>query len=70
MFQVIATRLRKQNVTGIATIHHPLSDVDPSSGDVRLRVKISDFIDRAAVNSHANAKLGMIFKCLANLECA
>ena len=61
MLQVVDDTLGKQNVTGIATIHHPLRDVDPSSGDVCLRVKISDFIDRPAVNSHANPKLGMFF---------
>src|SRR5207253_11446045 len=42
--------------------------VDASSGNIRLFVQISDFIDRAAVNPHAHPKLGMTFEFLANLH--
>ena len=62
--------LGQQNVTGIAAIHYALRDVDARTGDVRLFVQVSDFIDRPAVDAHANVKFGMIFQCLANLQCA
>ena len=60
--------LRKQDVPGIAAIHHPLRDVDASAGNVGLFVQISDFIDRAAVNAHPHLKFGMIFQLLADLQ--
>ena len=53
---------------GVAAIHHSLRDVDPGAGDVGLLVQISDFIDRPAVNSHANANFGMILQLLADLQ--
>ena len=53
---------------GIAAIHDPLRDVDAGAGDVRLPVQIGHFVDRSAVNSHADRKFGMLFECLADFE--
>ena len=61
---------RNKNVPGVATIHHALCNVDPSAGDICLFVQISDLVNRPAMNSHADVKLGMIFQFLADFECA
>ncbi len=45
-----------------------MRDVDASASDVCLLVQITDFIDRAAVNSHAHPKLRMTLELLANLN--
>ena len=65
LFQVFGHMLGEQNVSGIATIHHPLRDVDARAGDVGLLVQVSDFVNRAAVNSHPDPKLGMALQRLA-----
>jgi hypothetical protein len=44
---------RQKNVTGIATIHNPLRDINPSTSDVCPVVDIGNLIDRPAVNAHA-----------------
>jgi len=38
--------LGKQNVSGVATIHHPLGEVDASAGHIGLFVQVADFIHR------------------------
>ena len=63
-----ATRLREEDVTGIAAIHHSLRDIDAGAGDVGLFVQISDFVDRAAVNAHPDLKLRMTLQRLANFQ--
>src|SRR5438105_14213029 len=68
LFQVISHTFGEKNVSGIATIHYALSDVDAGARNVGLLIQVSDFIDGAAVNSHANVKLGMIFQFLANFQ--
>src|SRR5438034_10811946 len=52
----------------IATIQHPLRDVDPSPSKVCLVVHIGDPIDRATVNSHPHLDVRMILQRSANLE--
>ena len=59
---------RNKNVSGVAAIHHPLRDVNACAGDIGLLIEVSDFVDRAAVDSHADAQLGMAFQCFADLE--
>ena len=61
MFEIVGHMPREENVTGVAAIHHSLRDVNSRAGDVRLFVEISDFVDRTAMNAHADAKLGMFF---------
>jgi hypothetical protein len=60
--------LGEQNVTGITTIHHPLRDVDPRSGDIGLLVQVTDLIDRTAVDAHPHPQFGMTFEFPANFD--
>ena len=55
-------------MAGIAAIHHALSNVDSGSGNVRLLVEIGHFIDRTAVNSHADAKFWMVPQRFGNFD--
>jgi hypothetical protein len=66
--QVLSHSSRKQNVTGVATIHHSLGKVHSRPGDVGLFVQIRDFIYRAAMDSHADLQLGMTLECATDLE--
>jgi hypothetical protein len=53
LHQVIGQTLRQKDVSGIATVHHPLRDVNSSTSDVCPIVDIGNLIDGAAVNTHA-----------------
>ena len=68
VFQVICHVLRQQDVTSVSAIHHPLRHVDSSARDVGLRVQVADLVNWAAVNAHADAKLGMTFQRLRDLH--
>ena len=57
--EVIGNSPGKQNVAGVATIHHPLGQVDAGPGDIAAIVDITNFIDRPAVNAHAQEQLRM-----------
>jgi hypothetical protein len=59
---------RQKDVTGIATVHHPLRDVHPSASDVCPIIDIRNLIDRTAVNSHPQLNTRMISQCLAYLQ--
>ena len=54
MFKILSHMFGEQNVSRVAAIHHTLRDVYSSAGNIRLLVKISDFTDRATVNSHSH----------------
>jgi hypothetical protein len=56
LFQVFRYMPRKQDVLGIATIHHPLRNVDAGAGYVR-RPLTSTPAHRAAVHAHAQLEL-------------
>ena len=66
--EIIRHPLRKENVTGIAAIHHPLRQVDACSGNVAAPVHIGHFAHRAAVHSHPHRDLRVRLKRLRNLE--
>ena len=59
LFQVFGDMFGKQDVLGIAAIHHPLGDVDAGAGDVRPSTDIDHPADRAAMYAHAQLQLGM-----------
>ena len=59
---------RKQDVLGIATIHHPLGNVNAGAGDVGPTAYIHYPAHRAAVHAHAQLELGMVFYCAADLQ--
>src|SRR5690349_9589448 len=70
VFEVVRYMFGKENVSGIAAIHHPLRDVDSSAGNVRLLVEISDFINGSAMNAHPDFQFRMTLKRLADFQSA
>ena len=68
LLQVVGDAFGKKNVTGISAIHYSLGDVYSCAGDVGLLVQVSDFIDGAAMNTHAHAQSRIAFQRLANLQ--
>ena len=44
-------------MTRIATIHHPLGQVDACSGDIGVAVQVGDFAHGAAMDSHSDLNL-------------
>src|SRR5215831_8797415 len=44
-------------MTGVADVHHPLCEVDSSTGDVAVSINVRHARDGAGVNSHAHANL-------------
>ena len=67
--QILGYVLGQKNMPGIATIQHPLRDIDSCAGYIRFVVNIGDSIDRATVNSHSHLDVRMILQRFANLEC-
>src|SRR5262249_47585284 len=51
--QIVGDAFGKQDVTGVAAIHHALSDVNANASDVIALVHIGDGIDWSAMKSHA-----------------
>ena len=70
LFQVFRHMPGEKNVTGVTAIHHPLRDVDARAGNIGMFVQITDFIDRAAVNAHADAQFRMALQRLADFQSA
>jgi hypothetical protein len=68
LFEIFGHVPGKQDVSGIATIHHPLRHVDAGAGDVGSLIDIDDLIDRAAVDSHAELNRGMTFQRPCNVH--
>ena len=60
----------EENVSGIATIHHPLRDVDSGAGNVRLLVEIGDFVNGSAMNAHPHFQFRMTPERLADFQSA
>ncbi len=58
--QVFGHAFRKQDVTAVAAIHHPLRDVDPGASDIRAVVHIRRRANWSAVNADANGELRLI----------
>jgi hypothetical protein len=58
----------QKDMPSIATIQHPLGDVDPSSSKVCLVVDIGYAVNRAAVNPHPQLNMRMISQSSVNLE--
>src|SRR6476646_3933434 len=56
--QIVRRSLRKENVTGLTAIHHPLREVNTGASDIDLIVDIHHPADGPTMNSHANAKAG------------
>ena len=58
----------KQNVSGVATIHHALRDVNSGAGDVGPFAYIDNSAHRTAVHTHAQLQLRMFLECSTNLQ--
>ena len=61
LFQIFRHMFGDEDVTGIATIHHPLRDVNPSTSNVCPIIDIGNLIDWAAMHSHPYLDMRMIF---------
>src|SRR5262249_27461807 len=64
LLKVVGNTFGKKDVPGIAAIHH----IDPSAGNICLLVKISNFVDWTAVDSHSHRKLWMVLQRLADFQ--
>src|SRR4029077_11149236 len=60
LLEIFRDSLRQQDMTGIATIHQTLSEVNPDSGRVDPIVYISDCAHWPAVHAHAARQIGMV----------
>ena len=52
-FEVFSDVLRKENVPGVTAIHHPLRDVEASTGEIGVTVHINHAADWATVDAHS-----------------
>ena len=68
LLEVLRNPSRKEDVTGITAIHHPLRHVDPGAGDVGPPTHVGHFAHRAAMNSHSHRDLRMLLQRFGNLE--
>ena len=68
IFQVLRDVFRKQNVTGIAAIHHSLRHVDARARDIGPPVHIDHFAHRSAVNSHPHLNRGCSLALATHLQ--
>ena len=60
LFEVFGDVPGKQDVLGVATIHHPLGNVDAGAGNVGATTYVYHAANRAAVHAHAQFELGML----------
>ena len=67
-FEILGDMLGKENVPGIAAIHHPLRHVDPSPGEVGPPAHVGHFAHRPAVNAHSHRNFRMLAERLGDLE--
>jgi hypothetical protein len=68
LLEVLGHVLGEKDVAGVATIHHPLSDVDAAAGHVDALVHVHDAADRSVVNPHANGQPRVVLERAADLE--
>ncbi|MGB8341851.1 MAG: hypothetical protein WCE51_09685 [Chthoniobacterales bacterium] len=67
-FEILGDMLGKENVPGIATIHHPLRHVDAGARDIIPATHVGHFADRSAMYSHSHSNLRMPLERLCNLQ--
>jgi hypothetical protein len=66
--KVVGDALGKQDVAGIATIHHALGDVDAGAGDVGAVIDVIEVMHRAAVNADPQRQTRLRFQGLVDLQ--
>src|SRR5262245_43244271 len=62
--------LREQNVSGIATVHDPLCDIDAGAGHVRFSSCVDDSTHGPTVYAHSQLKRRMLLEGAAYFQCA
>src|SRR5437667_8021479 len=67
-FEILSNMLRKQNVPGVSTIHHPFGDVDSSAREIGPFVYIHNPAHWSAVDSHPKAQARMFLDRAADLH--
>src|SRR5581483_1494569 len=55
-------------MTGIATIHYTLRDVNAPTRHVGIRIDVSSAKNRPSMDTHAQLKLGLVAQCLSHLQ--
>jgi hypothetical protein len=68
MDQIIRHMLGKENVPGVAAIHHPLRHVDAGPGEVGASAHVGHLVHRSAVNAHPHRKFRVFLERFGNLE--
>src|SRR6516165_10380329 len=65
--QILRHMMGEKDVTGVATIHHPLGHVDGGPSYVRAFVHVHHTTDRSTVNAYANLQTRIVFERAADL---
>ena len=60
LLEIFGDVFRKQDVSGIAAIHHPLRDVHSGAGNIRPLIHVDHPADRPAVNAHAQPQFRVL----------
>src|SRR5438067_6537040 len=68
--QIFSDVLGEQNVPGITAIHHTLSDIDSSTGDIRALIDIYYAANRSAVHTHPQSQPRMVLERAVDFDCA
>src|SRR4029077_10537725 len=62
VFEVLSDMFGKENVSGLAAIHHPLRYIKTGTSEIRVTIHIYHAADRTAVYSHPKLQAGMLFE--------
>ena len=71
-FEVFGHMPGKEDVPGVAAIHHPLGHIDSGAGDVGSLVHIDHPANGSAVNAHPKLQCGCSFsaRLISKAHCA
>ena len=67
-FEILGDMLGKENVPGVAAIHHPFGHVDSSAREIGPFIYIDHAADWPAVDSHPNVQARMFLERAADLH--
>ena len=56
--KIVGHPFRKEDVAGVAAIHHPLCGIHPGAGDIRTIADVDHLVHRPAVDAHAQPDIG------------
>ena len=66
--QIFGCPFGKEDMTGIAQVHHALGDIDAGARHIGAVVHVGDAANRPGVNAHANAQSRMRFQSFGYLH--